>query len=644
MTDITGQTLSDILTNEGSPGNAQLTDQLLIGRTVVGVPTNFTMTVQQLLNYNAGYTGTINETILTKLGESVSVNDFGAVGGGIIDDAAAIRRAIAAALAGGFKKILMPSTRYLIGSPIIVAGNFGYSGIEFVGNRTTITSSFDGVAWTFGSYSSPSDEYRLKCWFSGVTLVGPGTSNLNSVGILINETADVYPSNTIVKGFYLGVSGFGALICDLGGMTIRDNHNGIDFEPSTHFAPNDLNFTNCRIIANEVQAIKITGFPNGVVSFTGCEIEGNNTSGTFTDNVRVCEFTSAGEVNFVNCHIEANNGTYGVYYDGDNSTKTLNYIGTENISSNKYVTFVNSGQLVAVGGRIINGSATANIYLNSVANSYATINGTETSVSGVAGTLLNVIFIARGGIRTGQGSASVGIGAFEATAPRNNIITAGYANTLLHNFYNAAGTRMGYLGFFNGSSTTLDQDGNLPVNININGSARIQINRSASTYALEPGTDNTQNLGSGGIRWATVYAGTGTINTSDEREKEQIENIDSKVLTAWAKVNYTQFKYKDAVETKGDKARLHFGVIAQQVKEAFESEGLDPFEYGILCYDEWDEQLEIIEPEVLNEKGDIIAESHITQPYIPAGNRYGVRYEEALVLECAYLRSMLKNK
>ncbi|GLO44142.1 hypothetical protein PPUN109347_07040 [Pseudomonas putida] len=31
----------------------------------------------------------------------------------------------------------------------------------------------------------------------------------------------------------------------------------------------------------------------------------------------------------------------------------------------------------------------------------------------------------------------------------------------------------------------------------------------------------------------------------------------------------------------------------------------------------------------------------LDQSYKPAGNRFGIRYEEALALECAYLRSKL---
>lgn len=165
-------------------------------------------------------------------------------------------------------------------------------------------------------------------------------------------------------------------------------------------------------------------------------------------------------------------------------------------------------------------------------------------------------------------------------------------------------------------------------------------NASGTTYGVavesfypsfQPSPDNTMKLGNSSNRWTTVYATTGTINTSDERLKEQIKPIDDAALRAWEKVEYVQYKWKDAIEAKGDGARWHFGVIAQRVKEAFESEGLNAFEYGLLCYDEWDAQTE-----------DKDENGHITRQAQEAGNRYGVRYEEALALECAYLRSKLK--
>jgi hypothetical protein len=166
-----------------------------------------------------------------------------------------------------------------------------------------------------------------------------------------------------------------------------------------------------------------------------------------------------------------------------------------------------------------------------------------------------------------------------------------------------------------------------------------------TTGDLYPATNNTMKLGIAGNRWSEVFAVNGAINTSDERWKVQREGgIDEAVLRAWGKVNYVQYKMKHAVEKKGNSARWHFGVIAQRVKEAFESEGLDPFAYGILCWDEWADQYEAVldkqgQP-VCDADGVPTGEKRLT---VAAGESYGIRYEEALALECAYLRNQLKG-
>lgn len=156
-------------------------------------------------------------------------------------------------------------------------------------------------------------------------------------------------------------------------------------------------------------------------------------------------------------------------------------------------------------------------------------------------------------------------------------------------------------------------------------------------------TDNTSACGLPAQRWTNVYAASGSINTSDEETKTDIEPIPEAVFKAWEKVEFMQYRFKDAIQLKGDgAARLHFGVIAQRVKEAFESEGLDPFSYGLLCYDEWDDIFEPVmgvrEVEVEGETEYEEYDTGETRLVIAAGSRYGIRYEEALVLECAFLR------
>jgi len=139
-----------------------------------------------------------------------------------------------------------------------------------------------------------------------------------------------------------------------------------------------------------------------------------------------------------------------------------------------------------------------------------------------------------------------------------------------------------------------------------------------------PGADNTLPLGSATLRWSEVFAGTGTINTSDAREKEAIAELSEaeKAVASDLKASIKTFKYSDSVQLKGDYARIHVGVIAQEVKSIFESHGLTAEDYGILCIDEWYE---------LN--GCVVSADEETGEY-PDGavkkDRYGVRYEELL--------------
>lgn len=165
-----------------------------------------------------------------------------------------------------------------------------------------------------------------------------------------------------------------------------------------------------------------------------------------------------------------------------------------------------------------------------------------------------------------------------------------------------------------------------------------------ASNALQPAGDNNANLGSTTNRVANIYAASGSINTSDEREKTTIVDVNEALMRAWGKIGFKVYQFKDAVKEKGAKARLHVGLIAQKVIEAFKSEGLDAGQYGLLCHDTWDaydESVVVVDkPAVLDANGnEVEAEvAHTEIVHHEAGDRYGIRYEEALALECAYQR------
>lgn len=162
-------------------------------------------------------------------------------------------------------------------------------------------------------------------------------------------------------------------------------------------------------------------------------------------------------------------------------------------------------------------------------------------------------------------------------------------------------------------------------------SGNFEIKAGTITYSCSqrPNVDNVYDYGAANFRGRTAYFGTGSINTSDARHKPIQEQIPDAVLDAWSVVDWgTRFKFDDAISIKGeDGARWHFGLIAQRVEEIFASHGIDGFQFGLLCYDEWDSKAELID-----ESGKVLT------PAIEAGNRYGIRYEEALALEAALQR------
>jgi hypothetical protein len=89
-------------------------------------------------------------------------------------------------------------------------------------------------------------------------------------------------------------------------------------------------------------------------------------------------------------------------------------------------------------------------------------------------------------------------------------------------------------------------------------------------------SDDTLDLGVASVRFDDIYATNGTIQTSDRNEKQDIEELseaEQRVAVA-AKGLLRKFRWKSKVEEKGDDARIHFGIIAQDLQAAFEAEGL----------------------------------------------------------------------
>ena len=181
----------------------------------------------------------------------------------------------------------------------------------------------------------------------------------------------------------------------------------------------------------------------------------------------------------------------------------------------------------------------------------------------------------------------------------------------------AVGARVAYINADVFESSTIPSGGT--TNVGIRGALRFYVCSDTNSRTgkgvelldntLRPMDDETTGLGTSGRRYTNIYSVNGTIQTSDANKKTDIKPIDDRVLDAWGAVAFRQFRMKS------DDKPIHVGVIAQEVDEAFKSYGLDARDYGLFCDDK-------------DEDGETIL---------------GIRYNEALALECAYQRRALQQ-
>ncbi len=104
--------------------------------------------------------------------------------------------------------------------------------------------------------------------------------------------------------------------------------------------------------------------------------------------------------------------------------------------------------------------------------------------------------------------------------------------------------------------------------------------------------DNSIDMGHPSYRFDDIYATNGTIQTSDRNEKQDIaelSNAEQRVAVA-CKGLLRKFRWKDAVAEKGDEARTHFGIIAQDLQAAFAAEGLDAGDYAMFISSTWTDE------------------------------------------------------
>lgn len=194
--------------------------------------------------------------------------------------------------------------------------------------------------------------------------------------------------------------------------------------------------------------------------------------------------------------------------------------------------------------------------------------------------------------------------------------------------------------------------------VQLNAAVVIDGTRMSTARDVLPRTDNTYSLGSASLAYSVVYARTGAINTSDARLKTDFRDLTPAEIAAARDIARAIgiYRWRDAVEFKGDGAREHVGPTVQAVIEIMQAHGLDPFNYGFICHDTWAEQTiehpavearpavpaSVEVPAVLDDDGRVLVAALPAQPGYPAiearaaytevvleaGDRYAFRYDE----------------
>lgn len=96
------------------------------------------------------------------------------------------------------------------------------------------------------------------------------------------------------------------------------------------------------------------------------------------------------------------------------------------------------------------------------------------------------------------------------------------------------------------------------------------------------------NLGSSTRRFGTIYAMSGTINTSDIKQKKDIESLSNeseKYLNSFDEIEWVKYRWKNNANgglTQPPSSRYHLGAIAQHLQKTLQDNGISNMDTGII--------------------------------------------------------------
>jgi hypothetical protein len=540
------------------------------------------------VSYTPPFTNSVATNVGDKLSEYVSVKDFGAVGNGTTDDTTAIQ----AAIDSNAGIVFFPEGTYKITQSIIITNQVILQGVGKTLSTITLYTSVSGTK------AIDARAYRVSLQNIGLT-----SNSGNSDGLAL-------------VGFFHSIVG--------GGSVGRNDHNnifisgfsdaGMRIEQAISYSIKNADI-NCGDYCVHITRHSVTNVVSTTVTLENVYTSGGNQGGIYLDSVAtgtlircVMEFggdvANANSAAFVNA-LSSTIVLYGCYFEANYrdiySTSAFVQIGTRHgVATVPDVYTYNVGIATTARGLV-------EISRNRVLTRYLTADTSFRNYIEVEGDIRSTDDIITESANLVAQKALVYAGSYNPIGRADDAYYgsrfAVNASTITNRDIYGPVMDLGvsYSGFAaTGRWMRIQQrmDGN--------SNHKLEFIRMTGTFyeptlgtestalilsssSLSPGIDSTYNLGSASLKWNNVYAANGTIITSDKNQKQQIRSLSEKELAVAKRVKglIKAFKFNDAVAEKGAAARIHFGVIAQEVQDAFSAEGLNADEYGIFCKDTW---------------------------------------------------------
>ena len=477
-----------------------------------------------LVTYTPAGTGAVPTTVQTKLRESVSVKDFGAVGDGTTDDTAAIQAAIDyAAIAG--KIVFFPAAEYKISSLTLPAQDGGillkgearvganalnlenFKGAVLKSDSTTgdIISANGGV--TYANRCLIVEDISLKVATSGyaISLIGaPEPTQLNRISI----------RNTNASG---------------GGVNIENCYSGLELNGLLIHTAQGNTGTGLRLTSNIIaggitaNTCQITGFGKNLHAVTNL----------YQISLNQCAFEQGGygayidgecSVLFERCHFEFNNEN-AVFLNSSTSTvitKCSFYSNAQSVSAGQAAEIDVDGNPAYNLNVIIDGSYCFGLASN---NTFVRLSNPAFG-SGYIGN--NFVESISGATNT-KGIDAIGGGAIDTWALENNYFI---------NITTEVAPTTGWRKFITSDDATLYFKGGPRFDGSINVKGVEALDSDATSVYLK--SNSNIYFQSGGVTKATLTS-TGNLSANGSLSLNGLEVLASDGTSTYAKANGTYY-------------------------------------------------------------------------------------------------------